>query len=73
MPKLHVVENNITRPIPFKRPAPPIPVGPTCGCCGGEADYEVFGQPHCRKHMLEAIDSETFVEVRRIGGYDDAS
>lgn len=78
MPNLKLaVDNNMTRSnvVPFTDPKPskPAPIGLTCGLCGGEADYEVFGQAHCRKHMLEAIDSETYVEVRKIGGYDDAS
>lgn len=70
------VDNNMTRSnvVTFKDPkSKPEPIGLTCGMCGEEADYEVFGQAHCRKHMLEAIDSESYVEVRRLGGFDDAS
>lgn len=74
MRKLRVVENPITRAIPFKRPTPPTPVGLRCGC-GKPAEFEVYEnqQPHCRNCAYEAIDSMTFVVVRRIGGYDDAS
>lgn len=74
MPKLRVIDNHITRPIPFKRPTPRVPIGMTCGC-DKPAEYEVYEdrQPHCRNCMLEAVDNETFVIVRRIGGYDDAS
>lgn len=74
MRKFQVIENPMTRPIPFKRPAPPVPVGLTCGC-GKPADYELYDSrdPHCRSCMLDAVDNETFVMVRRIGGFDDAS
>ncbi|OMF00258.1 hypothetical protein BK124_11400 [Paenibacillus amylolyticus] len=79
MPNLKLaVDNNMTRGnvVTFKDPKPkPAPIGPTCGCCGGEADYMVFDQPHCQKHMLEAIDCKEGGMVRPIGGggYDDAS
>lgn len=45
---------------------------PTCGC-GAEAEYLVYDQPHCKIHMLEAIDCKDLVMVRAIGGYYDAS
>lgn len=47
---------------------------PTC-ICGREAEYEVYDtrQPHCERHMLEAMDSKIKPFVRQIGGYDDAS
>lgn len=37
-----------------------------CAGCGKAAKYEVYGQPHCLEHMLEAIDCNEYVEVRRI-------
>lgn len=74
MPKFQLIENHITRPIPFKRPTPPTPIGMTCGC-GKPAEFEVYetAQPHCRSCAYEAIESKSFVVVRQIGGYDDAS
>lgn len=47
---------------------------PRCGC-GRPAEYEVYEhhEPHCKSHMLEAVDCSTFIVVRRIGGFDDAS
>lgn len=47
-----------------------------CSGCNHPASYLLYEnrEPHCRKHMLEAIDSKVFVLVRSIeGGYDDAS
>ncbi|WP_029516258.1 hypothetical protein [Paenibacillus polymyxa] len=69
------IENRVlTTVITFKRPdtEPTVSVG-KCGC-GADPDYEVYGQPHCKSCMLEAIDNKTFVMVKRWnGGFDDAS
>ncbi|WP_405113710.1 hypothetical protein MHH28_07915 [Paenibacillus sp. FSL K6-1217] len=48
---------------------------PTCGMCGRDAEYEVYDtlQPHCERHMLEAMDSKIKPFVRPLGGFDDAS
>lgn len=54
----------------FKRPGEP-----KCGC-GRDAEYEVYDhhEPHCQSCMLEAVDCQIPVMVRRIeGGFDDAS
>lgn len=40
-----------------------------CAGCPKEALYEVYKeikQPHCLEHMLEAIDCNEFVYVRRL-------
>lgn len=55
----------------FKRPY----AFAVCGC-GAKAEYEVYEhrEPHCMRCMLDAVDCETYVMVRRIdGGYNDAS
>lgn len=49
------------------------PVIKRCEGCGQPANYIVHGQPHCQKHMLEALCGVDTV-VRTIDGdYDDAS
>lgn len=60
----------LTTVIPLRHPGTP-----KCGC-GRDAEYEVYEdrQPHCLSHMLEAVDCQISVMVRRIeGGFDDAS
>lgn len=59
---------------PVRSIRPPVPMTPRCGC-GKPADYEVYEhhEPHCRNCMLDAVDCSTFIVVRRIGGYGDAS
>lgn len=73
LPKLTLV-------IPIKRPDKPKHklthiFTPTCGMCSREAEYEVYDtlQPHCERHMLEAMDSKIKPFVRPLGGFDDAS
>ena len=44
-----------------------------CAGCDRPARYNVHGQPHCEKHMMEAL-CEVPTPVSTIdGGYDDAS
>ena len=75
--KLDDITNRRLTVIPFKRPDKPKQTRiftPTCGC-GAEAEYEVYDtlQPHCERHMLEAMTSTIKPFVRPIGGFDDAS
>ncbi len=39
-----------------------------CGC-GRKANYEVYKhrEPHCLKCMLEAVDVDDFIPVRKVG------
>ncbi|WP_025333680.1 hypothetical protein [Paenibacillus sabinae] len=66
----------LTPVVPYKKPDKPFTPRfvPTCGC-GAVAEYEVYEhrEAHCRRCMLDAVDSNAFTIVRRIGGYDDAS
>lgn len=57
------------------KPSPYRTFTPTCGMCNREAEYEVYDtlQPHCERHMLEAMDSKIKPFVRPLGGFDDAS
>lgn len=41
-----------------------------CEGCDDPAKYVVYGQPHCLKHMLEAIECRCYVEVRWIEDAD---
>ncbi|MFD1136771.1 hypothetical protein [Paenibacillus urinalis] len=70
------VENAmLTTIIPLRKPEKTeYPTFTKCEGCSRPAVYEVYGQPHCREHMLEAIESKSYVEVRLLhGGFDDAS
>ncbi|MNL46293.1 hypothetical protein D3C87_1689940 [compost metagenome] len=64
---------NLTPIITLGRFRHPYPV--KCAGCSRLADYEVYEtrQPHCKEHMLEAVDSESYVIVRKLNGFDDAS
>ena len=70
------IENPVLTPVfTFKKPKKHQPTYNRCGC-GKPALYEVYEhhEPHCRGCMLDAVDCNTFVQVRRLeGGYDDAS
>lgn len=46
-----------------------------CAGCPRPAEYELYDirQPHCKSCMLEAVDSESYVIVRKLNGFDDAS
>jgi hypothetical protein len=61
--------------LPLKNYTYKYPGTPKCGC-GRPAEYEVYDdhQPHCQSCMLEAVDCQIPVMVRRLeGGFDDAS
>lgn len=72
MPNLKLVGTKKDNVIPIISPAT------TCGC-NRPAEYEVYEgrtrQGHCLNCMLEAVDNQYAVSVRKIGGggYDDAS
>ncbi|MNH94449.1 hypothetical protein D3C73_470700 [compost metagenome] len=63
---------SLTPIITHKRFFHPYPA--ICGC-GAPAEYELYDdqQPHCKSCMLEAVDCQTFVMVRTLNGFDDAS
>lgn len=69
---LREVENPVININSKKRYTPPAPYL-KCSGCNRPARYNVHGQPHCEKHMMEAL-CEVPTPVSTIdGGYDDAS